>query len=1365
MQLDEFACKRVTFNYKLAFFVLLSSQILLLVLLPVGANGTAIAASRGSSAEAASAAKAGDSARSAKSLRAEAAGLRAQAAAMRKQARKLTKKGKKAKALRLLAKARKLNKQAAELEDKAKQKEEEDEDQDEGAESEIGAGIGASTESGSDDSDSHGGNEQDHNSNNDSDDHGSDNRVAVINAVFSADMRSVIYVSDKGLSHYTVALCSGELPKVDMPGGTDYKTYEIGPFNEDIVWVNFKAGSDRVGETFSTGTDCLDGEAPEPTPPTEDPVPPVEDPVPPAEDPAPPVEDPAPPVEDPETPNEDPTDESQEQDPIPAPEPPPTPAPGQGEPPQVTPDVACGKGAASEISYSPQWPTGGPGSNLDPGTAASVTFRVKQGCLPETFTLASYRTTTPQFSLPQILDNYETKLVSSADGAVTMTARVPNDGCYQLDFVHGDVIVDLSTKLYGDKKIAWANGRPGCNDVCPNITGTQTTVPEGMLKDEEGKCVQPPPPPKPDPIETKPDPAICASKDNDDAYLYSDTNSSVKLMNCRGEFVRLYSDPIVNSWVGGTDLTWTIGYGTGTVALSGGYRIEWTTDEYHMMNTFTIIRPDGTSSKGDVWLWGGMGGSLPKRVVPGLKAHHVKEFSDAVYRCMGPMEDALSCTAPGSAMVDLSIVKEVGSTQVAPYEEQTRFNVSGNVRNAGLFAWSYAHKGSDSCAESAARQLVRPGSRMVANTMWADQPGSVYFDITKFNSPSEAGEWTLCLYLGRSAVQTIDHGALLFSKPFTIAAGPGSLGEISTSIDGLVVEGRSKSFRVDVNSKVAVNIRAVQLVGGVECPASALVASRMDGSKIAMSQSVYPGAAVVRWGVAEPSDEGAHTICTYMSAMKNGPSGEFVMPAQTSRIQFVAAPAVAKMKVEAPDEVTGGENPMRVVVSGVTNAPMSLYVYSTNQKLAACSSSAGGQATVAGTSQVGVFNVGQSSTALVPETFSFEHQIDARPGWQTTCAYLATSPTAAAARVVRVNRWIKSPGSVLKVDLPANFVTGFSSNVKIDAAVGGATRMTLRGYIESADKESCEATERRQGMREGAVLFLGRMVSGSSTTASVVTPPKLMDRVRICLYLSPDNGVDFTERKFEAVVPVSQAYEISQRKISPVVELGRPLLVGYAADPILAYSTLVAVLTDGEQECASHPEAQLLVRGSRYAGYTTFANASGSAMPMYVRPGVFNEGTMTMCSYVGRWSYQAGGWAVNAVARDTISGIRPTVSLNLKSASVKYGWLATDLTASVYGTPGQESSMQITTKAFLTPADGTACAPTAFQQQYEAGAIDVLFEKRYLSTISGRSTEIPLGDQGMEAPAKGRWRLCGSVSELAEVETPWATLDQVITIS
>ena len=36
---------------------------------------------------------------------------------------------------------------------------------------------------------------------------------------------------------------------------------------------------------------------------------------------------------------------------------------------------------------------------------------------------------------------------------------------------------------------------PPPTDVCPNIDGNQATVPEGMVKDEQGNCVTPPPPP------------------------------------------------------------------------------------------------------------------------------------------------------------------------------------------------------------------------------------------------------------------------------------------------------------------------------------------------------------------------------------------------------------------------------------------------------------------------------------------------------------------------------------------------------------------------------------------------------------------------------------------------------------------------------------------------------------------------------------------------------------------------------------------------------------------------------------------------------------------------------------------------------
>ena len=36
---------------------------------------------------------------------------------------------------------------------------------------------------------------------------------------------------------------------------------------------------------------------------------------------------------------------------------------------------------------------------------------------------------------------------------------------------------------------------PPPTDVCPNIDGNQATVPDGMVKDEQGDCVTPPPPP------------------------------------------------------------------------------------------------------------------------------------------------------------------------------------------------------------------------------------------------------------------------------------------------------------------------------------------------------------------------------------------------------------------------------------------------------------------------------------------------------------------------------------------------------------------------------------------------------------------------------------------------------------------------------------------------------------------------------------------------------------------------------------------------------------------------------------------------------------------------------------------------------
>lgn len=80
--------------------------------------------------------------------------------------------------------------------------------------------------------------------------------TATIDAAFADDKLSATYISDKGLSHYTVHLCDGDEFKVDMPGGSDETRYTVGPYGSRIVWVNFKAGRDRDGSTIESGVDC-----------------------------------------------------------------------------------------------------------------------------------------------------------------------------------------------------------------------------------------------------------------------------------------------------------------------------------------------------------------------------------------------------------------------------------------------------------------------------------------------------------------------------------------------------------------------------------------------------------------------------------------------------------------------------------------------------------------------------------------------------------------------------------------------------------------------------------------------------------------------------------------------------------------------------------------------------------------------------------------------------------------------------------------------------------------------------------------------------------------------------------------------------
>jgi hypothetical protein len=76
--------------------------------------------------------------------------------------------------------------------------------------------------------------------------------AANITVTFSNDKKTAYFSSDRGLSNYTVTLCTGTLAKVELNG--DNKTYTMGPYNSQIVSVTAKAGT--TTKTVQSGADC-----------------------------------------------------------------------------------------------------------------------------------------------------------------------------------------------------------------------------------------------------------------------------------------------------------------------------------------------------------------------------------------------------------------------------------------------------------------------------------------------------------------------------------------------------------------------------------------------------------------------------------------------------------------------------------------------------------------------------------------------------------------------------------------------------------------------------------------------------------------------------------------------------------------------------------------------------------------------------------------------------------------------------------------------------------------------------------------------------------------------------------------------------
>ena len=132
------------------------------------------------------------------------------------------------------------------------------------------------------------------------------------------------------------------------------------------------------------------------------------------------------------------------------------------------------------------------------GHEAKVTFTVAAGCSDIKLSFVSYKAPGPTFSREtadqQTVFARTTGLFDA--GNYTLTIAVP-DCYYQVDFVYGDVIEKLgpanSNNFYSDqgRLIRAKNGGTGScveTDVCPNLEGNQTTLPEGYEMDANGNC-------------------------------------------------------------------------------------------------------------------------------------------------------------------------------------------------------------------------------------------------------------------------------------------------------------------------------------------------------------------------------------------------------------------------------------------------------------------------------------------------------------------------------------------------------------------------------------------------------------------------------------------------------------------------------------------------------------------------------------------------------------------------------------------------------------------------------------------------------------------------------------------------------------
>lgn len=90
----------------------------------------------------------------------------------------------------------------------------------------------------------------------------------MIDVVFDHDRRTVHVVSSKGISHYETTSCDGTVNKVELPAGSDERELTVGPFDQPLLSIRVKAGSDHAGSTFASGATCPGGDPAEPEPET-----------------------------------------------------------------------------------------------------------------------------------------------------------------------------------------------------------------------------------------------------------------------------------------------------------------------------------------------------------------------------------------------------------------------------------------------------------------------------------------------------------------------------------------------------------------------------------------------------------------------------------------------------------------------------------------------------------------------------------------------------------------------------------------------------------------------------------------------------------------------------------------------------------------------------------------------------------------------------------------------------------------------------------------------------------------------------------------------------------------------------------------